>query len=45
MRDGLQAETSDVKETYDKSPTLQFVTNPVNPSKTLLEKARKDEML
>jgi len=45
VRDGLQASTSDVKETFDKSPTLNFLESPAVPSKTLLEKTRKDEML
>lgn len=34
-----------MKESYNKIPTLSFLQNPDIPSKTLLEKTRKEEML
>lgn len=45
IRDGLAEVTSDVKETYEKTPGFNFIYNPLAPSKTLLEKSRKEEML
>jgi hypothetical protein len=46
LRDGaLALTTNDYKETYEKSPGLAFVYSPAAPSKTLLEKSRKEEML
>ncbi len=44
-REQLLEDTTDVKETYDKAPKLAFVYSPAVPSKTLLEKTRKEEML
>jgi hypothetical protein len=44
-RDGLLEETTDVKETYMKSPSLSFVASPSVPSKSLLTKSRKEGML
>jgi hypothetical protein len=34
-----------VKETYEKIPSLNYVANPSVPAKSLLTKARKEEML
>lgn len=38
-------DATDVKETYNKAPGLKYQYSPAIPSKTLLEKTRKEEML
>lgn len=46
IRDGaLAVHTTDYKETYEKTPGLAFVNSPAAPSKILLEKSRKEDML
>lgn len=45
VRDGLLEEWIDYKETHLKAPGLTFVASPAVPSKTLLEKTRKEDML
>lgn len=44
-KDGLLEENTDTKETYLKIPSLHYHYSPAVPSKTLLEKTRKEEML
>lgn len=44
-REQLLEDTTDYKETHDKAPSLSFVRSPAVPSKTLLEKTRKEDML
>lgn len=42
----MKIETTDVKDhTFEKTPTIAFVYNPSIPSKSLLEKTKKAEML
>jgi soluble P-type ATPase len=41
----LNIETTDVKETYEKIPSLSFIYKPSIPSKTLLDNTRKEEMI
>ena len=45
MTEGLSEVTSDVKETHEKVPSLNYINSPAATTKRLLEQSRKEDML
>jgi len=45
VREGLSVNTTDVKETHEKVPSLNYIQSPEATTKRLLEQSRKEEML
>jgi hypothetical protein len=45
LREGLAEDTSDVKETHEKVPSINYINSPTVATKRLLEQSRKEDML